>query len=136
MVDVKALYEPYGENYGWYDYEPMIEAFGNAVVVVSDNYYQGDTRVLYDNNGKIGHLIFGWGSCSGCDALQACFDYEELQELCNKLENDIKWFANAKEALCWFENRDWALQWEWNEDETKEYIQKAIEYLSEMVGEG
>lgn len=132
MVDVKTIY---GERYEWEDYAPMIEAFGNAVVVVSDDDYQGDTRVLYDNNGKIGHLVYGWGSCSGCDALLACENFEELQQLCNKLENDIKWFENAKDALLWFENRDWELQWEWRGAETKEYVQKATEYLQKMVGE-
>ena len=137
MVDVTKIYQPYDDEYfwGWSDYEPMVKAFGNAVIVVEDDDYQGDTRVLYDNNGVIGHLVFGWGSCSGCDALQACENVTELQELCNRLENSIKWFDSAKEALYWFNNRDWALQWEWHEEETKSYVSKAINYLAKKAGE-
>lgn len=138
MIDVKTLYGE-SDRGCWCDYNPMIKAFGNVVVQVDDEDYSGDTRVLYDNNSKIGHLVFGWGSCSGCDALQACGDYDVLQALCDELENEIKWFDSAKEALEWFVNRDWELQYEWHEEETQEYIQKAVEYLKsrtcEMVGE-
>ena len=52
MIDVRTLYKEEEGNYGWYDYQPMVEAFGNVVVQVDDDDYQGDTRVLYNNNGK------------------------------------------------------------------------------------
>ena len=133
MIDVKSIYE--NDGWGWSDYQPMIDAFGNVAVQVDDQDYQGDTRVLYDNNGKIGHLVFGWGSCSGCDALQACDDYEELQELCNELENDIKWFDNKKEALEWFKAHDWEGDYSWHQEESRDFVKKAIAYLSEMESE-
>jgi hypothetical protein len=132
MIDVKNLYE----NDGWWiDYQPMINAFGNVAIQVKDDDYSGDTRVLYDNGSEIGHLVFGWGSCSGCDALQACDDYEELQELCNELQSKIIWFSNAKETLEWFTTRDWELQWDWHEEETQKYIDMAKKYLSKKAGE-
>ena len=129
MIDVRTLYKEEEGNYGWYDYQPMVEAFGNVVVQVDDDDYQGDTRVLYDNNGKIGHLVFGWGSCSGCDALQACETLDDVQELCNMLENSIIWFNSKAGALKWFEAHDWEGSWEWHCDETKKYINQSIEYL-------
>ena len=99
MVDAKKLYPNFEESYGESAYDPMVNAFGNVVIQVDDNGYQGDTRVLYNNDGKIGYLIFGWGSCCVCDALQGCASLEEIQELCNELESDILWFDLPKKLL-------------------------------------
>lgn len=134
MVDVKELYpeEKYTYN-GEYcrisDYNPMLDAFGNVVVRVDTDSYQGDTYILYDNGDKIGHLIFGWGSCSGCDTLQRCESIEEVQELCDHLENSIKWFDSNEEALKWIITHDWFGDYLCYQDETYEYIGRAIIYL-------
>lgn len=125
-VDVTELY---GKEKYWYDYQPMINAFGNVVVQVDDNDYQGDSRVLYDNDGRIGWLIFGWGSCSGCDALQACDTIDEVQKLCNELQDDIKWFDNKEEALLWVNGRDHEAEWYWHCDESRDFLQKVKDYL-------
>ena len=129
MVDVKKLYPYFKEGCGVCDYTPIVEAFGNVAVRVDDDGYQGDTWVLYDNDGKIGYLIFGWGSCTYCDALQGCDTIEEVQELCNKLENDIRWFDTAEEALKWFNKYDWEGDWSWHCDEGKLFVREAIGYL-------
>lgn len=130
MIDVKNLYKE--ERFGWYDYDPMIEAFGNVAVRDDDRDYQGDTRVLYNNGGRIGHLIFGWGSCPGCDALQACGSLDDVQELCDSLEESIMWFETPKAALEWFTSHDWRGDYSWYYNETREYVDKAIKYLSEL----
>lgn len=111
----------------------MLDAFGKIVIQVDDNDYQGDSRLLYDENGKIGLLIFGWGSCSGCDALQACNSLEEVQELCDSLQSDIKWFDDKKQALEYFKNHDWCGDYSWHQTETKEFINKCIDYLSAFI---
>lgn len=135
MIDVTKLYPGEIEdfikynNLFIYEYQPMINAFGKVAIKVADDGYSGDTRVLYDNNGNIGHLIFGWGSCSLCDALQGCNTIEDLQELCNDLESSIKWFDSPTEAIEWFENHDWEGDWTCHDDNTKEYITKSLEYL-------
>lgn len=130
-IDVKTLYkEPDG---GWFhigDYQPMVDAFGNIAIQVDDGFYQGDTRVLYDNDGRIGFMIFGWGSCSFCDALQACKNMEEVQELCNELQDGIKWFDSKEDALKWAKEKDWETEWSWHSSEGKRFVQEAIEYLS------
>lgn len=129
-VDVRELY---GKNsWEWYDYQPMLEAFGKIAIQVDDGGYQGDSRLLYDENGKIGYLIFGWGSCPGCDALQACDSIEEVQELCDELQGDIKWFDSKKEALEWFTTHDWEGDFFSRTEETNEFLQKCIEYLQEV----
>lgn len=129
-VNVKELYKE-DECWGWSDYQPMLEAFGTIAIQVDDHYYQGDSRLLYDNDGKIGFLMFGWGSCSGCDALQACNTIEQVQALCDDLQDDIRWFDNRKEALEWFCTHDWEGDYSWYAEETKEFVRKCIEYLKE-----
>ena len=78
-------------------YQPIIDSFGKVIVQVEDNDYQGDTRVVYEKDGQYGFLNFGWGSCSGCDALQACSSEKEVDDLIDSLEQDVKWFASLDE---------------------------------------
>lgn len=127
-INARKLYG--SKSWYWDDYQPMLDAFGRIVIQVDDIDYQGDSRLLYDEDGKIGILIFGWGSCSGCDALQACDTFEELQELCDTLQNNIKWFDDKKQALEWFNTHDWQGDYSWCAEETKEFVNKCIDYLS------
>jgi hypothetical protein len=130
-IDVRELYED--DAWGWCDYQPMLDAFGKIAIQVDDHDYQGDSRLLYDENGKIGFLIFGWGSCSGCDALQACDTLEEVQKLCDGLQSEIHWFDNREEALKWFLTHDWEGDYSWYADETKKFVRKCKEYLSQVT---
>lgn len=81
-----------------HDYSPIIESFGQVLVQVDEDDYSGDTFALLNKDGDIGFLQFGWGSCSGCDALQRCESYKELGELIENLESGIKWFDSLAEA--------------------------------------
>lgn len=131
MIDAKKLYPNTYKNPwdGVWDYNPLIEAFGKVALRANIGSYQGDTFVLYDDGGKIGYLVFGYGSCTICDPIQSCDSYEELQELCNRLEGDVRWFKDRVEALDYFENYDWEGQWFFYEKETREFIAECIEYL-------
>lgn len=130
-IDVRKLYPDATEDYFYVgDYQPMIDAFGNMVAQQEIGSYQGDTLVLYDNDGRIGFLVFGWGSCSGCDALQACDNIEEVQELCDDLQRRIEWFNSKEDALKWAKEKDWETEWFLYEEEGNEFVQKIIEYLS------
>ena len=80
------------------DYTPIIESFGDVVVRVDDSGWTGDTYVLLRKNDKLGILVFGWGSCSGCDALQACRTLEDRDNLIDHLERNIKWFDTLADA--------------------------------------
>lgn len=57
MSIAKTLYE----RESFYDYNPIVNHFGNVVVRVDDDDYQGNTRVLYKNGDIYGLLLFGWG---------------------------------------------------------------------------
>lgn len=131
-VDVKTLYGCERPRFwGWTDYQPMLDAFGNIVVQIDDHDYQGDSRVLYDEAGRIGILIFGWGSCSGCDALQACKSIEDVQQLCDELQDEIKWFDDKNQALQWVLTHDWRGDYSWHRErnETQTFIAKCVDYL-------
>lgn len=134
-MDVRKLYENIDDEYfSAYSYWPMIDSFGKELVHVDDENYQGDTRVLLERGGNIGLLIFGWGSCSGCDALQACTNYKELQDLYNRLESSIQWWDTDAEALKYFNEHDWEGDYSWREKETKEFVKQCKEFLGGRVG--
>jgi hypothetical protein len=138
MIDVKDLYKENTENeYEFYDdYQPMLNAFGTIVIQVDDDDYQGDSRVLYEDGEKIGLLIFGWGSCSGCDALKGCSSLGDVQELCDDLQNQIKWFDSKGEALEYFKAHDWKGDYSWHFNETRVFIAMCVEFLCEVKKDG
>lgn len=115
-------------NFGPYDYQPIIENFGDILIQVDDRSYSGDTRVLLKGSMGYGVLIFGWGSCSGCDSLQACSSYDEIDELITDIYNDIIWFSTLDSCKVWAENRDWELQYSWHQEETKEFVDQLLNY--------
>lgn len=104
MSLAKKLYNI--EDYSEYrTYTPIINSFGTVLVQVDDDDYSGDTRVLLrSDSGKYGFLVFGWGSCSGCDQLQGAETYEEIDELIETLRNSIIWFETLEEAKAYIEN--------------------------------
>lgn len=93
------------------DYTPMINDLGNVLFTLSDDDYSGDTFILYYNSGTWGYLEFGWGSCSACDALQGCSDWEEVEELYSQLQDKILRFYKTKDILNYFMNHDWGGEW-------------------------
>ena len=81
------------------DYDPIIHSFGTVLTGACIGSYQGDTvAILRDNAKGFGFLVFGFGSCSGCDALQACETYAQIDELINNLENGVRWFSSLQEV--------------------------------------
>lgn len=63
-------------------YSSIVAKFCDEVIIETwENDYQGSTYCLLRKENKYGYLEFGWGSCSGCDALEACSNYKDLQSL-------------------------------------------------------
>ncbi len=120
------------------DYQPIVDAFGNIILQESDDDYQGSTWVLYQDNDKIGFLRFGWGSCSGCDALQACRSIEEIQELMDELWQSIMWFETKAEAYKFFVEHDWEGDWDSRLEESQRFVEQAIDLIGaqEVGGAG
>lgn len=129
MKTAKELYSPERvESFGVWDYNPMLEEFGNIVIKIDEDNYQGDSFILYKNEDKYGFLTYGWGSCSGCDALQGCSSIEEVQELMDSLYNSIQWFDDLKSVKSYFETRDWELDWIGHKEEFKDFKRKVLNY--------
>lgn len=109
------------------------------IASITEDNYQGDDLWLVKDWGedpgqtpdRVGFLQIGWGSCSGCDALEDARGYgyydldtpeHELDEedikdrretlskmsaLRDALVNDVKWFPTLGELLGWYGSRDW-----------------------------
>lgn len=134
---MKAIRDVYPEEDGEYfevcDYNLLLESFEyENILQVDDDDYQGDSRVLFRDGYRFGYLLFGWGSCSGCDSLQGCSSYEELEDLQNELYDSIMWFETSKSALNYFKNHDWKGDYSWNYKEQKEFIKKVKVVLAEQ----
>ena len=127
MANAQELY-PEFDRWGVGNYTPILRSFGNIVVQEDEDNYSGDSLVLYDNGGEISFLRFGWGSCSGCDALQACDSYEEIDELIASLHNQIKHFDSKYDAIEFLSGHDWKGDW-MPEDLYKTFVEKSLKYL-------
>ena len=134
---MKTAYELYSEEYGTdnltgciSDYTPMLEQFGEILIRVDDGDYQGDSYLIYKKENSYGYLRFGWGSCSGCDALQACNTIQEVQNLMDTLYNDIIWFVSLAELKKYFANKDWELEYSWHIEGFEDFLNQ-VEKLKE-----
>jgi len=116
--------------YGPSEYQPILDEFGEILVQVDDKDYQGDSRVLYRDGSRFGWLQFGWGSCSGCDSLQACDNMKDIQELIDQLHSEIKWFDSKEGAIKFFETHDWQGDYSRHGDEQKEFVRSVLEVLN------
>lgn len=119
---MKKADEIYDNSWGWWDYQPMLDEFGNIILQKDEQNYQGDSFLIYEKDGKYGYLTFGWGSCSGCDALQGCNSISEVQELMDILYSSIEWFDSLDALKEYFEETDWTLQYQYNIREFKEFL--------------
>lgn len=75
-------------------YKESLEAAGAKVLAFNEfGSYQGDWYAKVDYNGQKGWIHSYYGSCSGCDAFQAEFDYSEHdhgEEYCSPIYDGFK----------------------------------------------
>lgn len=132
MNIVNTIYPNYTEGEELYDYQPILNSLGEILLQIDDDDYSGDSRILIKKDNRYGILIFGWGSCSGCDALQACDNTTELEELIFKIESDVKWFDTKNDVLNYLKNHDWIGDYSFNQKETKDFLNKAYTLLDKI----
>lgn len=125
-----------GSFYGPSDYDPLLRSWGYGVLLqVDDEDYQGDSRLLLkrwiSGGMQYGYLKFGWGSCSGCDSLQACSTLEEIEALRRELHAQIRW-GTRPELLEFFKTHDWQGDYDWHHGETRRFVRAAVVLLEEV----
>jgi hypothetical protein len=120
---MKTARELFPQERCW-NYSVIIESFGDVLVQVDELDYQGDTWAIIHRDGKYGYLCFGWGSCSGCDALEACDSYEEVDELIQSLYLGIIWYDSLLEIQAYFNSKDWSMDYCGNKSEFQDFLNK------------
>lgn len=93
--------------------------------------YQGDSYLLVSKDGRLGYLVYGWGSCSGCDAAQAVCSQEDANDLRDEIWGGIRWFDSSTEALNYFTGTDFELHFYGSRETFKtDFLDKVIDLLS------
>lgn len=126
-------------------YEEIVDTFEcQTILEADDNDYQGDSYKLLKNTaGNYGILIFGWGSCSGCDALQAIVDYisiqipeqrkeqilRELTELRDQMYSSITW-RSRNEMVEYITGKQFDLEWYYYRDGGRKFITMLEDYFN------
>ena len=97
---------------GMSGYELIVDVIGEILLEASDNDWTGDSIFLVESRhhtfesgvkrglirkGKYGLVIFGWGSCSGCDALQGVQNHEDVNDIYRELLADTRWFGSFRD---------------------------------------
>jgi len=118
-------------NETWYNvkYEDLIEATGCEVIdSLYMGSYQGDLLMIVSKNYRFGVLSTGYGSCAGCDALQACRDPNEYVNLAKSLYDNIVW-KEPDEIIDYLENKDWESEYYGKQEGLPEFISKIKEQI-------
>lgn len=101
-------------------YEEIVNSWGYQVEEFETfGSYQGDHLALVKNGAAIGLIVFGYGSCSGCDELEAITPYSDDEadwspviEFAEKLRGDIHWEGDRDQLREWVdatpENHWWS----------------------------
>lgn len=119
--------------HGTSDYTPILEYAGTVLISESDRDYQGDTYALLEKNGAFGFLKFGWGSCSGCDALQACRTYADAGALADNIVEQVVWHTSAKKMIKYLDSANERNEWYANQDTFTKFRKAAIKELKERT---
>lgn len=97
----------YPDGPTFFGYDDMVIRIGEVLAREDDGDYQGDTYALVKGpDGRIGFVSFSWGSCSGCDALQACDTYQDVADLFAQIRDSVRWFRTLDEAKAWVVSPD------------------------------
>src|SRR3989304_7401260 len=99
-------------------WEEFVESFGFEVLLCAKvGGYQGDLIVLLREGQRYGYLTLGYGSCGGCDMLEGCSSYRELDGLWKSALHEIHWELNKQAMYAWLSERDWEGCTSWGSQE-------------------
>lgn len=142
MNDIRQAYlnAGQGNNMGkWFplwDYKPLVASMGFDVLLqVDEDDYQGDSFLLLKDGNKWGFLTFGWGSCSGCDALQACDSWEDAESLRTEMASSIKWHEGPQQLRDYWGSKDWEAEWFCRNAVWNDFSQQAVAIIEAAIEE-
>ena len=115
-----------------YNYDPIINSFGEVVLRKTIGEYQGDTYAIVKKGDLLGYLAIGWGSCSGCDALQACSSHDDVARLIGHIASNVRW-GSAADLLHYFTTHDWEGDYIYHDEEFKEWKDEVVKWLEKEV---
>lgn len=137
-VDVLAYVREHDEPDSWRlrddgwvsaEYNELVGALGLEVIKTEDfGSFQGDTITLVKEGERYGVLVFGWGSCSGCDALQACHEWSQVDELALDLYRAIRWSDTREGIAEVVEDADHRNEWFLYDEEAKAFLDDLAEW--------
>jgi len=104
-------------------YSQIVATQGEVIKGWTVGDWQGDYVYLLKNGDKYGFTVIGYGSCTGCDSLQACENDKEFNELKEDIIKHIFW-GTKQEVLDYAFNEN-ANRWYYHEEDFVE-IQKEI----------
>lgn len=123
------------------NYEDMVPSWGFEVVKLDVlGSYQGDITVLLADGERRGFVMIGYGSCSGCDALEAASPgwgdaegWGPVVALSDELRASVKWFDSADALAVWLTEQvateGKGSDWYWYDDEVKRTCLRYVERL-------
>lgn len=112
--------------------------------------YQGDIAFLLKDGSMWGWIVIGYGSCSGCDTIEALarYDYEydeaglyvgaelsepsrrDLQSFSDSLKEGILWLS-APEMVDWLSNEEiQSGKWSWHEPGYPEFVAECLLHVN------
>ena len=106
--EIELTPEDFRYGPGRVSYSDINKTFGTVLVEIDQDDYQGSSIVAIHNEELgFGFVIYGWGSCSGCDALQDCHNAGDLRDLQMEIFNDFSWFPTLQDMQEHVRLKDW-----------------------------
>lgn len=114
----KKLYPLTDDGYTeFYEYAPIVNYLGTPVFQDGWGEWQGDAFIVIRKDSRWGFICIGYGSCTGCDALQGCHTHEELGELISNIERSVHWTDTKDQLVEWLYSDSRSLEWYGNDYE-------------------
>jgi hypothetical protein len=117
------------------NYEMIVDSFELGILIeVEDDDYQGDSFFLLRDHEKYGILIFGWGSCSGCDPLDEICDsfkgskfIEEMTKFRDDMYDSIVW-RSREEIVEYISEKNFNFEWYGHSEGGRKFIKELKNY--------
>ena len=119
-------------TYEWYTppmgYDQIVALQGEIIKDWVIGSWQGDYVYLLKNSDLFSLVVIGYGSCSGCDALEACENDEDFESLKQSVLNTIVF--DSKEGLIKDLTDTEKNRWYFYEDEWEDVKREVLEILN------